>query len=79
MPKISLGGGFGEYHGGGSFEWNAPLQESTNPVIDIRGTGHGWAKETYGPVKVTGTGTRTAVRITGAGGWKIHDEEQISG
>ncbi len=52
--------------------------EVNPPVLDIIGTGKGWAKETQGSVVITGSGKRTVVKVTGPGGWKIIGPESIS-
>lgn len=76
MPKISLFGGYEEWNGGMGFEWGRT--SPSDPILDIHGTGNGWAKETHGPVRITGNGSRTVVRITGPRGWKITGPETIS-
>lgn len=77
MPKIGAFGGIGDVHGGASYEWGA-TSPVLGPVVDIIGTGNGWAKETYGPVVIRGNGQQTMVRISGPGGWKIVGPETIS-
>ena len=82
MKKINLQGGFdpvsGQFSGGIGYEWGKK-KNLAGPVLDIHGNGDGWAKETHGPVVIKGDGTRTVVRVSGSGGWKIVGGETISG
>ena len=77
MRKLTIFGGTNDINAGASFEWNNATR-SLGPVVDIIGTGEGWAKETYGPVIITGNGKQTMVRVTGPGAWKIVGGETIS-
>ncbi|KKU12801.1 MAG: hypothetical protein UX98_C0004G0009 [Parcubacteria group bacterium GW2011_GWA2_47_26] len=77
MSEFSIFGGIGDITGDIRYAWNQ-VPSALGPVVDIIGTGNGWAKETYGPVVIRGNGRQTMARVSGPGAWKIVGEETIS-
>lgn len=77
MPKFNIFGGIGDINGGISYAWDQ-ISSMLGPVVDILGTGNGWAKETHGPVVIKSNGRQTMVRVTGPDGWRIIGGEIIS-